>query len=254
MNKQRSKQLNQKPGPCTVRECDETETGRFVAYVDEKDDTYDVYVSLDPEKKVTGYSCDCRNKKPCIHINALVKYVTNTISKKTRKPVLKNKAAEEQRDEYILQHLIDLEEWERASERLWDMYEHSKAPIEKLRRLQQLKSVATQSGKVPAISKVLTLLVHQSYNLDDLMLLQKYIDPEQWNELKKQLIADAITSLHKDPVKFRFAFQLFEAEKYYEGMLSILHNTYSYEFIEPAVRSLAAFDPGGFLRQMSGIR
>jgi hypothetical protein len=63
-------------GKNTVRECDEIEMGHFQAYVDEKDKSFDVSVSLDDGGELTDHSCDCKSKHPiCQHKAALLLYI-----------------------------------------------------------------------------------------------------------------------------------------------------------------------------------
>lgn len=70
----------------TVRECDEEEKGRFIAYVDEGDLTRDVSLTINAQGEVTDHTCDCQiGGKLCMHIAALIIYVTNKkVSTKTR--------------------------------------------------------------------------------------------------------------------------------------------------------------------------
>lgn len=72
-----------------VRECDETEKGHFVAYVDEGDDTYDVSLTVSPKAEVTEHTCDCKNGKSfCRHKAALLMHIAgNTGVKKTKQAV-----------------------------------------------------------------------------------------------------------------------------------------------------------------------
>lgn len=51
--------LVKKAGRITIRECDEIEKGRFQAYADEKDKSYDVGLTFDSQGNITAQSCDC---------------------------------------------------------------------------------------------------------------------------------------------------------------------------------------------------
>jgi len=59
-----------------VRECDEVEKGSFVAYVDEKEKTYDTAIQINGRGEITGHSCDCKITTPfCRHKTALLLFV-----------------------------------------------------------------------------------------------------------------------------------------------------------------------------------
>ncbi|WP_259066549.1 SWIM zinc finger family protein [Mucilaginibacter sp. X4EP1] len=59
-----------------VRECDETEKGIFVAYVDEGSDSFDVSITLLPNGELANSSCDCPNSHAlCRHKVALLLHV-----------------------------------------------------------------------------------------------------------------------------------------------------------------------------------
>lgn len=71
-----SRELLRQAGKATVRECDETGKGRFVAYVDEGDKSYDVALSILPNKMVGEHSCDCAHSDQfCRHKAALLLHV-----------------------------------------------------------------------------------------------------------------------------------------------------------------------------------
>lgn len=69
-----------------VRECDEEEKGRFIAYVDEGDLTRDVSVTINAQGEVSDHTCDCQiGGKLCMHIAALIIHVANKkVSTKSR--------------------------------------------------------------------------------------------------------------------------------------------------------------------------
>lgn len=63
-------------GKNKVRECDETEKGQFVAYVDDGSDSFDVSVTLRAGNEITGHTCDCSSKaKICRHKAALIIHI-----------------------------------------------------------------------------------------------------------------------------------------------------------------------------------
>jgi hypothetical protein len=91
VSKQQSRKSETNISRCTVRECDETEQGKFIAYVDEKNDSYDVSINLDAENNLTAYSCDCGSEKICNHVQALLNHVTTKQPKKSQVPGAKRK-------------------------------------------------------------------------------------------------------------------------------------------------------------------
>lgn len=79
-----------KAAKLVVRECDETEKGHFVAYVDEGEESYDVSLTLSAKGLVTDQSCDCKKGQTfCLHKGALLLYV----AEKGKTPVAKKAKA-----------------------------------------------------------------------------------------------------------------------------------------------------------------
>ncbi len=79
-----------KAAKLVVRECDETEKGHFVAYVDEGDESYDVSLTLSAKGLVTGQSCDCKKGQTfCLHKGALLLH----LAEKGKTPVAKKSKA-----------------------------------------------------------------------------------------------------------------------------------------------------------------
>ena len=75
----------------TVRECDETTPGTFVAYVDQGNDSFDVSIRLSPNGEVLEHGCDCPDGDTfCRHKTALLATIvfgkkTTTVVKKAKK-------------------------------------------------------------------------------------------------------------------------------------------------------------------------
>ena len=72
-------------GKCEVREYDEMEKNYFVAYVDEKNESYDVSTRINTEGNFIESTCDCKNADNfCLHKTALIIHITKlkTESKK----------------------------------------------------------------------------------------------------------------------------------------------------------------------------
>jgi hypothetical protein len=87
------KPLLKRAEKCAVRECDEVQSGRFEAYVDEGDDSFDVSLQIANKIEIAGHSCDCGSKAEiCQHCVALIKYLAGTKKKKPQTVAEKNKA------------------------------------------------------------------------------------------------------------------------------------------------------------------
>ncbi|QYS90326.1 hypothetical protein JJC04_09110 [Flavobacterium covae] len=76
----------------TVRDLDELEPNSFVAYVDQKDKSYDVQIKINSKKEIETTLCDCSANSVCIHIIALASFLKNqkTITETSKKESLKN--------------------------------------------------------------------------------------------------------------------------------------------------------------------
>lgn len=60
-----------------VRECDEIEKGHYQAYVDENDNTFDVFLLINSKGEVIDQGCDCQSSsKFCHHVAALLIFVS----------------------------------------------------------------------------------------------------------------------------------------------------------------------------------
>src|SRR5581483_9954836 len=61
-----------------VRECDEDTKGHFQAYVDEREDSFDVSIIINSEGEITGHNCDCKGRiNFCRHKVALLLFLEN---------------------------------------------------------------------------------------------------------------------------------------------------------------------------------
>ena len=60
-----------------IRDVDEISTNNFVAYADEKDDSFDVSIKLDDQKNVVDSDCDCEIKGLCIHRIAFLNFLSS---------------------------------------------------------------------------------------------------------------------------------------------------------------------------------
>ena len=78
-----------------VRDLDELEKNKFVAYVDEENESFDVQLELDAKKNIKDSSCDCSEGGICNHIVALVQFISgNKVEKTTIKKGVKRKLSE----------------------------------------------------------------------------------------------------------------------------------------------------------------
>ena len=89
--KQLTEELIKSAGKSAVRECDETEKGVFVAYVDEGSNTFDVSLTVSPKGEINSSGCDCGDKQTfCRHKAALLIHIANN-AKTNAKPIKANK-------------------------------------------------------------------------------------------------------------------------------------------------------------------
>lgn len=105
-----SKELLKQAEKARVRECDETEKGHYIAYVDEGPESYDVSLVLSPKKEVTEHRCECKNNNTfCRHKAALLLYIAGG---QKAKAVVKTKK-KESKVETLLEEAdpSDLKEW-----------------------------------------------------------------------------------------------------------------------------------------------
>ncbi|MET3045233.1 hypothetical protein [Flavobacterium covae] len=82
----------------TVRDLDELEPNSFVAYVDQKDKSYDVQIKINSKKEIERTLCDCSANSVCIHIIALASFLKNqkTITETSKKRILKKQSESDQ--------------------------------------------------------------------------------------------------------------------------------------------------------------
>jgi len=93
-----------------VRECDETEKGRFVAYVDEGSESFDVSLELATGGKISAHACDCGAKISfCRHKVALLMEIA---AGKKEKVTIKSKKKENKAEALLDDASPDqLKEW-----------------------------------------------------------------------------------------------------------------------------------------------
>lgn len=79
-----------------ARDIDEEKPNKFVAYVDDGDECYDVCVEINAKKDIIASTCECENQNGfCVHKLALMRYlVTQKTKSTTLKVVSKRKLSE----------------------------------------------------------------------------------------------------------------------------------------------------------------
>ena len=60
-----------------IRDVDEETKNKFVAYADDKGNSYDVAIEIDQDDNVIENNCDCENKGLCLHRIAFMVYLSN---------------------------------------------------------------------------------------------------------------------------------------------------------------------------------
>jgi len=95
-----------------VRECDETEKGHFVAYVDEGNESFDVSLTIRTGNEITQHTCECNSASSfCRHKAALIVHIADG---KKVKDVVKVKKKESKADTLLEDIDRDaLKEWVR---------------------------------------------------------------------------------------------------------------------------------------------
>ena len=78
-----------------IRDVDETSKNNFVAYADDKNESFDVSIEIDDEKNILDSNCDCEVKGLCNHRIAFMLHL-NTISGKPKTVRAKKLTATEQ--------------------------------------------------------------------------------------------------------------------------------------------------------------
>lgn len=93
----------------TVRECDETEKGHYVAYVDDGSESYDVSLVIEPGGEIKIADCDCKNNQHfCRHKTALLLFIAGEKKVKTTvKAKIKISKSEPLLEEAALNELKD---------------------------------------------------------------------------------------------------------------------------------------------------
>jgi hypothetical protein len=92
-----------------IRECDETEKGHFVAYVDENDESFDVSLVILPDKNISVHSCDCKSNGFCRHKTALLIHIVR--GSKTKQGIKAKSTVSETEALLEAAEVNELKEW-----------------------------------------------------------------------------------------------------------------------------------------------
>jgi hypothetical protein len=78
-------ELLKKATKLKIRECEEVEKGKYVAFAEDGSQDFDVSITISGKEKITDHSCDCQEKLPlCSHKIALLQFITSKKQAKTK--------------------------------------------------------------------------------------------------------------------------------------------------------------------------
>uniref|UniRef100_A0AAU6WNG5 SWIM-type domain-containing protein n=1 Tax=Chryseobacterium endophyticum TaxID=1854762 RepID=A0AAU6WNG5_9FLAO len=98
LQNQFSKQKINKAKKLSIREFEETEKNRFVCFVDDETESYDVSLLINSKSEITGYSCECGSKDFCLHVLAMGIFMSeNKTGKTSSRKGVKKKMSEAER-------------------------------------------------------------------------------------------------------------------------------------------------------------
>ncbi|WP_378103275.1 hypothetical protein [Chryseobacterium sp. sg2396] len=98
LQNQFSKQKINKAKKLSIREFEETEKNRFVCFVDDETESYDVSFLINSKSEITGYSCECGSKDFCLHVLAMGIFMSeNKTGKTSSRKGVKKKLSEAER-------------------------------------------------------------------------------------------------------------------------------------------------------------
>ncbi|WP_294322405.1 hypothetical protein [uncultured Chryseobacterium sp.] len=98
LQNQFSKQKINKAKKLSIREFEETEKNRFVCFVDDETESYDVSLLINSKSEITGYSCECGSKDFCLHVLAMGIFMSeNKTGKTSSRKGAKKKMSEAER-------------------------------------------------------------------------------------------------------------------------------------------------------------
>lgn len=159
-----------------VREVDEEEPGRFVAYVDEGEVTCDVLVITKNKKEILEYDCDCEGLKPCVHVYFLVHDLYAAIPKK--KKIIAKKTDP-------VHDLLDAAELQEVKEWLQEVF--TKSPEWKLSFINRFKPAEVLSAeKVAEQAKATVKSIAKSKKNIDATMLKNILTI--WDEAQKPVV------------------------------------------------------------------
>ena len=84
--------LLKKSDKLEARDIDEPTKDKFIAYVDEGDQSHDVFIELNQKKEIVDSGCDCENQNGlCVHKLALLRFLVSYKIKTTASKVVRKK-------------------------------------------------------------------------------------------------------------------------------------------------------------------
>lgn len=84
--------LLKKSDKLEARDIDEPTKDKFIAYVDEGDNSHDVFIELNSKKEIVDSGCDCENQNGlCVHKLALLRFLVSYKIKTTTSKVVRKK-------------------------------------------------------------------------------------------------------------------------------------------------------------------
>jgi len=194
-----------------ARECEETEVGHFVAFVEEGKNDYDVSVSVTPKGLITGHSCDCGDKLPvCRHKVALLLFLAGG-----RKSKL---VADPKKKESIVEVMFRQAEPENLKHWLLEMFSKNKdLELLFINRFKPSNTQFTPDQVKESTIKAAKSLFKNKKKLEQLEL-KKIID--LWEELHKPIV-----NQYLDNVSAPDGFQLFHSI-----LVSIVEISYTWQY------------------------
>ena len=194
-----------------ARECEETESGHFVAFVEEGKNDFDVSINLTPKGLVQSHSCDCEDKLPvCRHKVALLLFLAGGRKSKS--------AVASKRKESIPEVLLRLADSETLKAWLLEMFGKNKdLELLFINRFQPTGLKLTPEQVKEATVQAAKSLLKNKKKLEQLEL-KKVL--ELWEEVHKPIV-----NQYLDEVSDVGNFQLFHTV-----LLSVVEITNSWRY------------------------
>jgi hypothetical protein len=134
-----------------VRDLDELSSKHFVAYVDDKSESYDVAIKIDAKKNVIESTCDCdQGNSFCVHKTALLIFLSE--QKKTKAPV-KTRAKKLDPLEVLMREIEtgDLKKWLfpllKKNAELCFLFEKEFSVTQKVFKIEDIETIVQEAVK-----------------------------------------------------------------------------------------------------------